>query len=314
MLTLTLPLITPDDVVGPLSEFVQDVVTLDPVLLQLGVFAVLLGGVFALAALGLTLIFGVMDVVNFAHGMLIVTGMYTVFFLTTTFGVNPFLAIPVAVAFLFVVGVVISVTSIEPIIEAPQENQFIVTLGLTFILLAIIQIIFTGDPRSIALDLGRIDFYGALIPRGQLYALALAVVAMAGLWVFLQKTELGTAIRATADNRDGAWYVGINVPHIDHLTVGIGSALAGLAGSAIVIFSPFDPFIGESYLVKAFVIVVLGGLGSFPGALVGGLIVGFIQVFGGFYLPGTVNEVLIFVLFVLLLYLKPTGLFGAREV
>jgi branched-chain amino acid transport system permease protein len=312
MLTL-IPLVTTDDVVGPLSEFVRDVVTLDPVLLQLGVFAVLLGGVFALAALGLTLIFGVMDVVNFAHGMLIVTGMYTVFFLTTTFGVNPFLAIPAAVAFLFVVGVVISVTSIEPIIEAPQENQFIVTLGLTFILLAIIQILFTGDPRSIVLDLGRIDFYGALIPRGQLYALVIAVVAMAALWVFLQKTELGTAIRATADNRDGAWYVGINVPHIDHLTVGIGSALAGLAGSAIVIFSPFDPFIGESYLVKAFVIVVLGGLGSFPGALVGGLIVGFIQVFGGFYLPGTVNEVLIFVLFVMLLYLKPTGLFGTKE-
>lgn len=313
MLTL-IPLITPDDFIGPLSEFLQDVVTLDPVLLQLGIFAVLLGGVFALAALGLTLIFGVMDVVNFAHGMLIVTGMYTVFFLTTSLGVNPFLAIPVAVAFLFVVGVVISITSIEPIIEAPQENQFIVTLGLTFILLAVIQIIFTGDPRSIVLDLGRINFFGALIPRGQLYALIVATVAMASLWVFLQKTELGTAIRATADNRDGAWYVGINVPYIDHLTVGIGSALAGLAGAAIVIFSPFDPFIGESYLVKAFVIVVLGGLGSFPGALVGGLIVGFIQVFGGFYLPGTVNEVLIFVMFILFLYLKPTGLFGAKEV
>ncbi|WP_255197823.1 branched-chain amino acid ABC transporter permease [Halorarius litoreus] len=303
-----------DDIVSAVSEFVGDVVALDPVLLQLTIFALLLGGVFALAALGLTMIFGVMDVVNFAHGMLIVSGMYVVFFVTSTFGINPFIAIPIAVVALFGLGVLISVVAIEPIIEAPEENQFIVTLGITFILLALVQIFFSPDPRSIVMDLGRYQLFGAQIPKGQAYALVISIVAMAALWVFLQRTELGTAIRATADNRDGAWYVGINVPNIDHLTVGIGSAMAGLAGAAIVIFSPFDPFIGESYLVKAFVIVVLGGLGSLPGAFVGGLIVGFIQVFGGFYLPGTTNEIVIFMLFILLLYLKPTGLFGKREV
>ncbi|WP_254547044.1 branched-chain amino acid ABC transporter permease [Halomarina pelagica] len=310
---MVLPLII-DDVVSAVSEFAGDVVELDPVLLQLTVFALLLGGVFALAALGLTMIFGVMDVVNFAHGMLIVTGMYVVFFVHTTFGVNPLFALPVAVVALFALGVVISVATIEPIIEAPEENQFIVTLGLSFILLALIQIQFSPDPRSIVLDLGRYQLGGAQIPKGQAYALVIAVVAMGALWLFLQRTELGTAIRATADNREGAWYVGIDVPNVDHLTVGLGSAMAGLAGAAIVIFSPFDPFIGESYLVKAFVIVVLGGLGSLPGAFVGGLIVGFIQVFGGFYLPGTTNEIVIFLLFILLLYLKPTGLFGEREV
>jgi branched-chain amino acid transport system permease protein len=309
---MLIPLII-DDVVSAVSEFAGDVVSLDPVLLQLTIFALLLGGVFALAALGLTMIFGVMDVVNFAHGMLIVTGMYTVYFVTTTFGINPFVALPIAVVALFALGVVISVATIEPIIEAPEENQFIVTLGISFILLAAVQIFFTPDPRSIAMDLGRYQLFGAQIPKGQAYALGIALVAMAALWVFLQRTELGTAIRATADNREGAWYVGIDVPNIDHITVGIGSAMAGLAGAAIVIFSPFDPFIGESYLVKAFVIVVLGGLGSLPGAFVGGLIVGAIQVFGGFYLPGTTNEIVIFLLFVLLLYLKPTGLFGERR-
>jgi branched-chain amino acid transport system permease protein len=308
---MLIPLII-DDVVSAVSEFAGDVVALDPVLLQLTIFALLLGGVFALAALGLTMIFGVMDVVNFAHGMLIVAGMYTVYFVTTTFGINPLVALPIAVVALFALGVVISVTAIEPIIEAPEENQFIVTLGISFILLAAVQIFFTPDPRSIVMDLGRYQLFGAQIPKGQAYALAIAIVAMAALWVFLQRTELGTAIRATADNREGAWYVGIDVPNIDHITVGIGSAMAGLAGAAIVIFSPFDPFIGESYLVKAFVIVVLGGLGSLPGAFVGGLIVGVIQVFGGFYLPGTTNEIVIFLLFVLLLYLKPTGLFGER--
>ena len=302
-----------DQIVGPVSEFVHDLATLNPVLLQLAVFAVLLGGVFALAALGLTMIFGVMDVVNFAHGMLIVTGMYVVYFVTTTFGVNPFVGLPVAVAALFVLGAVISLTSLEPIIEAPEENQFIVTLGISLILLAFIQIVFTADPKSITMDLGRFHVSGALIPKGQFYALFIALAAIAAVWVFLHRTELGTAIRATADNRDAAWYVGVDVPRIDHLTVALGSGLAGLAGAVIVIFSPFDPFIGESYLVKAFVIVVLGGLGSFPGALVGGMIVAFLQVFGGYYLPGTTNQILIFVTFLLLLFFKPTGLFGEGE-
>lgn len=306
-----LPLITVTDVVGPVRAFIEDVVAFDPVLLQLTVFGLLLGGVFALAALGLTMIFGVMDVVNFAHGTLIVVGMYVVYWVTQAAGLHPIFGVPIAVCFLFVVGVLVSVTSIEPIIEAPQENQFIVTLGVSFILLSIIQIVFTGDPRSISLQVGRYEFAGALIPKAQFYALVLSVISVALVWLFLQRTELGTAIRATADNREAAWYVGIDVPRIDHLTFGLGSALAGLAGAAIVLFSPFDPFIGESYLVKSFVIVVLGGLGSFPGALVGGLVIGMVQVFGGFYLPGTVNEVLIFGIFVLLLYFKPTGLFGA---
>ena len=304
------PLVTVADVVEPLRAFGQDLVSLDPVLLQLLVFGLLLGGVFGLAALGLTMIFGVMDIVNFAHGMLLVAGMYMVLLVTRELGVNPFLAMPFAVIVLFVLGVVLSVATIEPIIEAPQENQFIVTLGISFVLLAVIEIVFSPDPQSVTLQLGQFQVAGAYIPKSQFYALVIAIAAVGATWLFLQRTELGLAIRATADNRDGAWYVGIEVPRIDHLTFGLGSGLAGLAGASIVLFSPFDPFIGQSYLVKSFVIVVLGGLGSFPGALIGGLIIGMVQVFGGFYLPGTVNEVLIFLIFVLLLYVKPTGLFG----
>jgi len=302
-----------DQILAPVAEFVGDLLALDPVLLQLTVFALLLGGVFALAAMGLTMIFGVMDIVNFAHGMLIVTGMYSTYYLVTTFGVNHFVALPVSVLVLFVLGIAMSVTTIEPIIEAPDENQFIVTLGISLILLAMVQIVFGPDPQNVTMDLGGDVVFGASIPRGQAIGLVISLGAIALLWAFLQRTDLGLAMRATADNREGAWHVGVNVPRIDHLTVGLGSALAGLAGAAIVIFQPFDPFVGENYLVKAFVIVVLGGLGSIPGAFVGGMIVGFVQVFGGFYLPGTFNEVMIFVLFVLLLYVKPSGLFGTRE-
>jgi branched-chain amino acid transport system permease protein len=162
--------------------------------------------------------------------------------------------------------------------------------------------------------LGEYQLAGASVPKAQFFALVIAVAAIAASWAFLYYTELGRALRATADNRDAAWYMGINVPRIDHLTFGLGAALAGLAGSAIVLFSPFDPFAGETYLVKSFVIVVLGGLGSFPGALLGGLIIGLVEVFGGYYLLGTFNEVVIFGIFVLLLYIKPTGLLGGEEV
>lgn len=297
----------------PLRNFFTDIITLNPVLLQLAVFGLLLGGVYALAALGLTMIFGVMDIINFAHGMLLVVGMYTAWWVTTTFGLHPFLALPIVVVFLFVLGVILSAVTIEPIIEAPEENQFIVTLGLAFILLAIIRIRFSTKPRQINLQLGEFTVAGVFIPKAQLISLAIAIAAIVCVWAFLNYTELGRAVRATADNRDGAWYMGINVPHIDYLTFGLGSALAGLAGAAIALFSAFDPSTGETYLVKAFIIVVLGGLGSFPGALVGGIIIGLVEVVGGYYLPGTVADIVVFAIFVGLLFIKPTGLFG-REV
>lgn len=298
----------------PLQSFVSDLLSLNPLLLQLLVFGILLGGIYALAALGLTMIFGVMDVVNFAHGAFLVAGMYTAWWVSSTFGISPFLAIPAAVALLFVIGVALSILTIEPIIEAPEENQFIVTLGISFVILAAVEITFGPQPRSLNLQLGKYQLAGTFVPKAQFFALAIAVAAIAASWAFLYYTELGRALRATADNRDAAWYMGINVPRIDHLTFGLGAALAGLAGSAIVLFSPFDPFAGETYLVKAFVIVVLGGLGSFPGALLGGLIIGLVEVFGSYYLPGTFNEIVIFGIFVLLLYVKPTGLLGGEEV
>ena len=294
----------------PFQEFAGDLVSLNPVLLQLLVFGLLLGGIYALAALGLTMIFGVMDIVNFAHGSFLVAGMYASWWLATTFGVSPFLTVGVAVVALFVLGVIVSVLTIEPIIEAPEENQFIVTLGISFIIVAAFEMRFGAQPRSLNLQLGEYAFFGALVPRTQLYALVIALAAIAASWLFLHYTELGRAIRATADNRDAAWYMGIKVPRIDYLTFGLGAAMAGLAGGTIVLFSPFDPFAGETYLVKAFVIVILGGLGSFPGALIGGVIVGLLEVYGSYYLPGTFNEVLIFGLFVGMLYLKPTGLLG----
>lgn len=296
--------------VDPFVQFVVDIVNMEAVLLQLLVFGLLLGGVYALTALGLTMIFGVMDVINFAHGAFLVVGMYTVWLASTTIGLSPFLGIPLAAVVLFVLGVVVHVLTVEPIIEAPQQNQLIATLGVLFIVQSGIEILFSPDPQQVSLSLGSIELGGVFIPRGQLYALLIALGTMLAVRALLNRTDLGRRIRGTANNREGARYVGINVPRINYLTFGIGAALAGIAGGSIALFQRFDPFTGETYLINAFVIVILGGLGSFPGAFVGGLIIGLIQVFGGYYLPGTTAQVLIFLLFIGTLLVKPEGLFG----
>ncbi len=280
------------------------------ILAQLVVFAVLLGGIYGLVALGLTMIFGVMDVINFAHGALMVVAMYTLLYISDVTGVSPFLVIPFAVLLLFLLGVGIYRVTIAPIIEAPQENQLIVTFGVLLILVSSVEIVFGSDPQSLDLNLSSLDIAGVFIPEGQLYALIIALVALVGTFLFLQRTMLGRAIRGTADNRDGAQYVGINVPRIDALTFGIGAALAGLAGAVVPLFQSFSPFLGDRYLINAFVVVVLGGLGSFPGAFLGGLVVGFLQVFGSFYLSGSFYQVVIFLVFILVLLVKPEGLLG----
>lgn len=296
--------------VGYVSEAGMPAFVQPSTVLQLLAFAVLLGGIYGLVALGLTMIFGVMDVINFAHGAMMVVGMYTVWWLSTTLGLNPFLTVPIAVLVLFAVGVVVHFATISPIMDAPQENQLIVTFGVMLILVSAIEIAFSANPQSLGLRLGSIDVAGVFLPLGQLYALIIAVTAVVAVWAFLQRTQLGRAIRGTADNREAAQYVGINVPRIDYVTFGIGAALAGLAGAVIPLFQQINPYLGDSYLINAFVIVVLGGLGSFPGALLGGLIVGFVHVFGQYFLPGSGYQIAIFVIFILALLFKPEGLLG----
>ncbi|WP_435197424.1 branched-chain amino acid ABC transporter permease [Natronomonas sp. EA1] len=302
-----------DRFTDPFVSFATDILNLEPVLLQLLAFGLLLGGVYALTALGLTMIFGVMDVINFAHGVFLVVGMYTVWLVSETFGISPFIGIPIAALVLFGLGVIVHVLTVEPIIEAPQQNQLIATLGVLLIIQSAIEIVFTPDPQQVELSLGSANVGGVFIPMGQFYALAIALGTMLAVRAFLNRTDLGRRIRGTADNRDGARYVGINVERINYLTFGIGAALAGIAGGSIALFQRFDPFTGEAYLINAFVIVILGGLGSFPGAFVGGVIVGMIQVFGGYYLPGTTAQVLIFLLFIVTLLVKPEGLFGGAN-
>lgn len=307
------PLSVVGDLLAPFERLVGDVVSLDPVLVQLLVFGVLLGAIYALIALGLTIIFGVMDVVNFAHGAFVMVAMYVVWYASGTLGVNPFLVIPLGVVFLFVLGVVVHVLTIEPILEAPERNQFIVTFGVLLVIESLVSIIFSPDPRALDLSLGVLAVAGVRIPVGQLLALLAAIGAIGLLWALLYRTDVGRAIRGTAEFRDGARYVGINVFRIDYITFGLGSALAGLAGSVLVLYHNFYPSLGHNYIITAFVIVVLGGLGSLRGAFAGAMIIGLVEVFGGFYFPGSTYKVLIFLVFIAFLLLKPEGLFGGAD-
>jgi branched-chain amino acid transport system permease protein len=302
-----------DRVLVPFEKFFSDIVALDPVILQLAVFGILLGGVYGLASLGMTIIFGVMDVINFAHGVFMVIGMYVVWVVTTSTGINPILLVPLAAVFVFGIGVVSHITVIRPVIDGPAQSHLLVTFGLVLIFESALQIIFRPDPRNLSLGLGNLNLGSVQIPNIQVIAVAIAVLAVVLVWLLLFQTRLGRAIRATADNRDNAEFVGINVPRINYLTFGLGAGLAGLAGGAISLFRLFDPFIGTTqYLIYAFVIVVLGGLGSLQGALIGGLLIGVVQIFAGFYTPGTTYYVLIMLIFVGVLLFKPEGLFGSE--
>jgi branched-chain amino acid transport system permease protein len=282
---------------------------MDPTILaQLLVFGLLIGSVYGLVALGLTMIWGVMGVVNVAHGALMVIGMYAVWYGTTVSGVNPVLVIPLVALLLFGIGIAIHRSTIHPFMEESGFNNLIVTVAWLLILTAAIQIVFSPTPRRVEFDYEALELFGVFLPAGRLFGLAITVTTVAVMVVFLEYTHLGRAIRATADNRNSAKYVGLNVNRVDYLTFGIGAALAGVAGAVIPFIQRFDPYTGEFYLVIAFIVSVLGGLGSFYGALLGGILIGLIEVFGAFYLPGSTNQILIFIVFILVLLFRPRGI------
>ena len=296
----------------PFIEFVRDLTDLNPILLQLLLLALLLGGVYALAALGLTMVFGVMDVINFAHGAFITVGIYIVWLVFTKSGINPLVLLPVATVGGFVLGLVVYEAVIDPLIDSPQESQLVAMFGVSLVIVSLIAIQFKNTPRSLGIQMGTVSIGSATIAVDKLVVLLIAIATMVCVWLFLTRTKTGLIIRGTADNRTSAEFVGIDVRKVNRLTFAIGAGLAGLAGGAISLIQQFDPYTGDLYLINAFIIVVLGGLGSFPGSFVGGMIIGFVSIFGGYYFPGTVSQLVVLLIFLLTLLLKPEGLFGGE--
>jgi len=280
------------------------------VVLSSFVNGILLGGLYALVALGLTLIFGVMKVINFAHGSLMMLSMYATFTLASRFGVDPYLSLLLTVPAGFALGYVIERAVISPVLGAAEHNQLLMTLGLALFLDNLALAMFTADPRTLLVAYSQHTVpLGSLrlnLPRVLAFAGAIAITA--ALALFLKKTDLGKALRAAAEEREGAALVGIPVPRVHAVAFGLGSACVAAAGTMAVPFFYVSPEVGNTFVITAFVVVVLGGLGSFPGALLGGLLVGVVESLGGLFLHGSLAQIGIFALFILVLLVRPTGL------
>jgi len=285
-------------------------------LLQALLNGIVLGGVFGLVALGLNLIYGVLNVINFAHGASMMIAMYGTYWLFTLYGIDPYVSLLVIMPAMFMLGYAIQRLLLEPLAGSEPSNQFLTTLGLLLIFQNGSQLLFTGNFRTISTAYQEITvpLGPALLPLARVIALGFAVLLAALLFLLMTRTDLGRAIRASAQDAGGAAVAGIDVKHIYGITFGLGLAMAGAAGTIVVPFFYVTPSVGETFNIPAFIVVVLGGLGSMPGAVVGGLIVGLVQSIGAAYLPGSTNQILLLAVFIGVLLFRPTGLFGRRLV
>ena len=274
----------------------------------------LTGIVYGLMALGLSVIFGVARIVNFAHGEMMALAMYLSVLLFSTLHLDPFFAVaPVAVVF-FIFGYALHSAVIHPFVTRPEHSQFILLLALAIILTNSLLILFGPDARAVSLDylLEPIEFGPLLIDRGKLYAGLIAFGAAAGLFALFRFTHTGTAIRACADNWLGAKVVGLDVKRLYALAFGLGSACAGIAGCMMIMLVDLTPGLGPAYTLLAFVIVIVGGLGSMTGALVGGVLIGVSEALAGFYVTPSAKGMFSFALLILVLLFRPRGLLGSK--
>jgi branched-chain amino acid transport system permease protein len=282
---------------------------------NVAIAGVLTGLVYGLMALGLSVIFGVVRVVNFAHGEMMTIAMYAATVLFAAFGLDPFLAVlPAATAF-FVFGYALQAGLINPFITRPEHSQFMLLVAVAIILVNALLMIFGPDARNVQVDyqLESFEIGRVLIDKARLYAALVAVAAAAALFGFFRYTLTGKAIRACADNHLGAKVVGLNVKKYYALTFGLGSVCVAVAGCAMVLLVDVTPPLGPYYTLLAFVIVIVGGLGSMAGALFGGLLIGLSEALAGLFIVPSAKSMFSFGLLILVLLLRPQGLLGRKQ-
>jgi branched-chain amino acid transport system permease protein len=286
------------------------------ILAQTLVQGVLTGGLYALIGIGLNIIFGVMRVINFAHGALLMVGMYLSYGMFTLLGVDPYLSILLAGPILFVLGMAIQKFLITPVLGAAHMNQILLTEGLGLVLVNLALLIFTGNYRQVRTSYSdafiRVGGVSVSLPYSASFLIALAFTVV--LYLFLTRTDTGRAMRAVSQDREAARLMGIDVNRIAQVAFGIGTAAAGIAGALLVPVYYLFPAVGDPFTLKSFVVVVLGGMGSVIGAIFGGVTLGLAESLGAVYISTGYKDVIGFVIFLLVLVLKPSGLFGNSRV
>jgi len=275
---------------------------------------VLFGGVFSLMAVGLTLIFGVMRVVNFAHGDMMVWGMYLAWLLATRVGLDPYVGFLVCAAALFVLGFAVQRGLVQRIVDAPHEMQILLMLGIALVLENTALLLFGPEPQRVRSGLAQATVWlgPVFVDVARLIAFGVAVVLTLLLSLFLFRTDLGRAIRAAADNTYGALVIGTNVRRVYAVAFGVGAACVGAAGALVAPLLPFRPPTGLQLSVASFNIVIIGGMGSLLGAFVGGLLVAVAESLGAVFLRPSLKELVSFSLLVVILLFRPAGMFGRR--
>jgi branched-chain amino acid transport system permease protein len=282
------------------------------ILLQTLASGVLIGLIYALVAIGLTMIFGVMDIVNFAHGEFLMLGMYSSFWLFALYALDPLLTLPLTVIMLFAGGVLLYKTVIVRIINAPMLSQIFTTFGIMILLRGVAQFLWKPDFRSIENSAvsGSVRFAGIQVGQPQLVAGIGAILITGIIWFFLHRTRLGVALEATAADKEAARLMGIDSHRMFALAWGIGAACAGAAGALLATFFPIFPDVGATFILIAFVVVNLGGFGSVSGAFWAGILVGVIEVMGGLLIGPQYKTAIVLVLFLAVLMFRPQGLMG----
>ncbi len=275
-----------------------------------------MGSVYALIAIGFTLVFGVTDIVNFAHGHLVMAAMFATYLLFNVGGIDPYLSLVLVLPLFFGIGVILYLLVIQRIVEAPHSAHMMVTLGLLIFFENLANLFFGGDLRGIttgyttsSLSLGPIA-----VPLARAGAAGVSLAAVGLLALFLRRTSLGKAIRAAANNREGAALVGVDVGRVYLVSFSLGTVAAALAGVVIMPFSLVSPFVGDEFILKAFVIAILGGLGSVAGALAGGLLIGFVEALSTVYISASLGNAIVFAILIAVLLYRPWGIFGQARV
>ncbi|WP_319774975.1 branched-chain amino acid ABC transporter permease [Breoghania sp.] len=272
------------------------------------------GALYALVALGLTLIYGVLHIINFAHGALLMLGLYAVFYLNTRFGIDPYVCLLIVPPAMFALGYALQRGIIGRAGHGRDENILLVTLGLSIVIENLSLFFFKSDTRIIdtPYSFEVVEIFGAFLPQPKVIAFVGAFITAGLLWLLMSRTDLGRAIRALAKERKGATLVGINAEHVFAMSFGLGIACLGVAACLLMPSYYVNPQVGQGFVLIAFTVVVLGGMGSFIGALIGGLFIGVVEALSGLFLGESLGQIGIFAIFILVLIFRPSGLLGHK--